>query len=68
MDSEWVSVYSMNQLHKSEILKQYLADNGIAAISVDKRDSNYLFGDIEIYVKRDLVLKAKLLIEKFEQQ
>ncbi len=61
-----VIVYTTNQAYLVEILKEYLADNGIIAFTIDKRDSSYLFGDIEVYVENDDVIKAKLLINKFE--
>ena len=61
-----VIVYTTNQAYLVEILKEYLADNGIIAFAIDKRDSSYLFGDIEVYVENDDVIKAKLLINKFE--
>lgn len=59
-------VYTTNKGFEAEILKQVLADEGITAFSINKMDSNYLFGEIEIYVLPDDVIKAKLVIEKFE--
>lgn len=61
-----VLVYTTNQTYLVEILKQYLADNDIIAFTIDKRDSSYMFGDIEVYVENDDVIRAKLLINKFE--
>ncbi len=61
-----VIVYNTNQAYLAEIIKEYLADNGIIAFTIDKRDSSYLFGDIEVYVETDDVMRAKLLINKFE--
>ena len=66
MDDNWVLVYSCSKQYTAEILKEYLADNGIASFVLNKQDSSYLFGDIEVYTKPDDVMKAKLLIEKFE--
>ena len=66
MENERVMVYTTNKGFQVEILKQVLADEGISAFSIDKRDSNYLFGEVEIYVLPDDVIKAKLIIEKFE--
>ena len=66
MDDNLVMVYTTNQLYHAELLKQFLFDSGIAAFSIDKRDSNYHFGNIEVYVNRDDVIKAKILIKKFE--
>lgn len=53
-------------LYVAELLKEYLADNTIHAFIINKQDSFYKFGDIEIYVLPEDVMKAKLLIEKFE--
>lgn len=61
-----VLVYTCNKTHIVEMLKQFLADNSISAFTIDKRDSSYLFGDIEVYVNQDDVIKAKNLINKFE--
>ncbi len=66
MPDDWIRVYSSNKDHIIEILKEVLSDEGIKAMSIDKRDSAYLFGDIELYVKKDDVMKAKILIDKFE--
>jgi hypothetical protein len=49
------------------MLKHFLADNDINAFTIDKRDSSYHFGEIELYVLRDDVLRAKSLIKKFEE-
>ena len=48
------------------MIRQMLAESGIESLIINKMDSNYLFGDIEIYTLPDNVMKAKLLIEKFE--
>ncbi len=66
MTENLVRVYLSNQVYHVEMLKQFLSDNGIAAFSIDKRDSSYLFGSIELYVNRDDVIMAKVLIKKFE--
>ncbi len=67
MDNERIMVYTTNKGFQAEILKQVLADEGITAFSIDKMDSAYLFGEIEVYVRPDDVIKAKLIIEKFEE-
>lgn len=67
MSDKNVIVYTTNRLYQAEILKNILAENGIHSFIINKQDSNYLFGDIEIYVNQDDVIKAKLLVEKFEK-
>ena len=66
MPDDWIRVYFSNKVHIIEILKQVLSDDGIKAMTIDKRDSAYLFGDIELYVKNDDVIRAKKIIDNFE--
>ncbi len=67
MEKDWVVVYSTNQLYQAEILKEVLSDHNIESIIINKQDSTYKFGDVELYVKRDHILKAKMLVEEFEK-
>jgi hypothetical protein len=68
MDKNWTSIYSTDQLYIAELAKQMLSDNDIEAVVINKRDSTYnTFGDIEVYVTRDNVIKALLLIKEFER-
>lgn len=66
MNNERVLVYTTNKLFQAEMLKQFLSDNDIDAFIINKQDSSYHFGDVEMYVKRDDVIKSKQLIKKFE--
>lgn len=63
MEKDKVCVYSGNLEHQIELIKQYLADNGIQAFSINKKDSSVLIGDIEIYVAKDEAIKARRLID-----
>ena len=66
MNEEWTSVYSTNQLYQAELLKHVLADNQVTAVVVNKQDSAYNFGSVEIYVKPSDVVRAKHIISKTE--
>lgn len=68
MTSDRISVYTTNQMYEAEIVRQILSDHGINSFLLDKMDSAYKFGDIEIHVKGDDVMRAKLLIQEFEEQ
>lgn len=48
------------------MVKNFLADNDIECVIMNKQDSVYMFGDIEIYVPTYESLKAKLLIIEFK--
>ncbi len=62
--SDWVSVYSFGKQHEAEMAVECLIDNGIEAVIMNKKDSAYLFGDIEVYAKQENVILAKHLINK----
>jgi hypothetical protein len=66
MDNNWSLIYSCSKLYEAEILKEFLSDNDIDSFVMNKQDSSYHIGDIEVYSRPEDVMKAKLLIEKFE--
>lgn len=59
-------VYSTGTEYLAELLKQVLNDNGIEAFIVNRQDSSYHIGDIEVYVNPDSFEKAKEISEEFE--
>ena len=64
MEKDWVSIYSTDKLHIAEMIKGVLSDHNIEAVEFNKKDSSYLFGEIELYVRHSDVIKAKYLIDK----
>ena len=67
MEDGWTLAYSTQQMFEAELLKRVLGDNDIEAVILDKIDSSYrAFGDIEIYVRQDQLLKAKMLAKEFD--
>ena len=64
-DFEWEVIISTTLLYKAEIIKGLLEDEGIPCVIVNKQDSSYLaFGEIELFVPREDVLKAKQIMER----
>ncbi len=59
-------VYTSNKAYEIELLKKYLADHDIISFSINKQDSSYHFGEIELYVDKDDAIRAKRLISKFK--
>ena len=68
MADNLVHIYSMGNPYQAELAKQMLNSHNIPAFIVNKQDSAYKFGDIEIYVNRDHVIRAKKLIREFEER
>ena len=50
MNSNWVKIYTSNQFFKSEIVKQVLVDHEIEAVLLNKQDSSYKFGEVEVHI------------------
>ena len=64
MTQNWFLVYSTGNLARASILKGMLEENHIPVILMNKQDSSYLnFGEIEIYVPRNLKDIAAHLID-----
>ena len=64
MEANWVLIYSSTIVVDVEMKRMYLEENDINSIIINKQDSVYnTFGEIELYVNRDHILKAKRLIE-----
>lgn len=67
METDLVNIYSAGNLYVAELIRQMLADHSIESFIVNKQDSVYKFGDIELFVDRDKVIRAKMLIQEFEE-
>jgi hypothetical protein len=66
MEKDWVVVYTTNKIYQAELFRELLGDHDIDSIVINKQDSSYKFGTIEIYVMRNNLLKAKMLVKEFE--
>lgn len=64
-EQNWTKVYSTPDEYEAEILKAVLAENEIGAVTLNKKDSAYLIGEIELYVLTENVIQAKQVITKF---
>jgi hypothetical protein len=63
MENEWVVIARFTDDVRSQVAVERLLSNGIDAVAVDKRDRIYRIGEIEIFVHRDNVLRAKEIIK-----
>lgn len=58
-------VFKTSELHLATIMKFKLEEEGIRVILINKMDSSYNnFGQIELYVNQNDVIRAKFIIEK----
>ncbi len=67
MEEGWKHVYNFGQEYKAIIAKEMLMEHGITAVLINKKDTAYQsFGDIEVYVQEENVVRAKKLLSDFE--
>ncbi|MCU0378253.1 MAG: hypothetical protein MUC78_08330 [Bacteroidales bacterium] len=63
MEQDWVIIEHFTDDLRSQIAVDRLLENGIEAVAVDKRDSIYKYGEIQLFVHRDNVIIAKEIIK-----
>jgi hypothetical protein len=57
-------IFSSSEIHLIELFKMKLTEEQIFCLVINKRDSTYNnFGEIELYVKFDDVIRAKHILE-----
>jgi hypothetical protein len=66
MFDNWIVIYSTAQLYEAEMVRSFMAENEIECVIMNKKDSTYGFGEIEVYVPTAEAFKAKQLILKFK--
>lgn len=67
MHKDWIKIYSTGINYQAELLKGLLVENNIEAVIINKKDSSYGFGELELYVHTNDVVKAKHLLTTFDQ-
>ncbi|MCD4665262.1 MAG: DUF2007 domain-containing protein [Bacteroidales bacterium] len=67
MNKDWIKIYSTGVNYKAELLKGLLFENNIEAVIINKKDSSYGFGELELYVNSDDAVKAKHIITTQDQ-
>lgn len=64
MEKGWIQVASYAMVAVAELKKSILESAGIPVILINKSDSSYLFGDLELYVKHDDVIRSKMILDE----
>jgi putative signal transducing protein len=64
MEKGWERIYFTDKPHIVSIVRSLLKENDIESVEVNKKDSSYAFGDIEIFVKEEDAIFAKILIQQ----
>lgn len=62
----WTLVHVAYQLHQVEFIKSVLDSNSIYSVIVNKQDSVYLIGAIELYVRVEDAFNANQIIKQLQ--
>ena len=67
MEKHWVKLFITGNPVQAEITKQMLEEHGVVAVIINKQDSSYRFGQVELYVHESDEAFARGLIAEMEQ-
>lgn len=59
----WTLIYTGNKIQDVNFIQSLLDDHKIVSVVVNKQDSVYLIGDIELYVSAEDAFNANQLIK-----
>lgn len=62
MEKNWIKIYTGSNLFEVEYRKQMLEAHDIPAVVLNKQDSSYKWGHIELYVHESDSAVAQLLL------
>ena len=62
----WICIYTADQMFKAEAVKFLLTEENIEVVVMDKKDSSYLWGEVELYVQPEDENLAVELIKGFK--
>lgn len=60
---KWQKVFATEIVHRAEIVKAVLEENGISPVIINKKDQAYQIGHYEIHVAPEDVLKSIKIIK-----
>jgi len=65
--NDFIKVYATKNAFEAELIKGLLLNNNIEATIINKKDSQFLFGDIEVHVAATDAESAKEIIASREE-
>lgn len=67
MEKDWIKIRTYTNAIEAEIVKQMLVESNIPAVVLNKQDSSYHFGKLELYVNAENENAALELIDENEK-
>lgn len=66
MEKGWIKIQTYTDTVRGEMDKQILEESGISAVLLNKKDSSFMFGKIDLYVHEQDGGQAQRLIQGSE--
>jgi len=63
MGKDWVIIFESTDEIRMEMARQILEESGIESVVMNKKDRVYGFGEFELYVLREMVIRAKQILK-----
>jgi hypothetical protein len=63
MNEEWTLLISDTDAIRINLLHARLESEGIKSIVLNKQDSSYAFGSVELYVRKEEFIKARFIMD-----
>ena len=67
MEKQWVKLFITANPMEAEITKQMLEEHGVPAVIMNKQDSSYRFGHVELYVHKSEEAFARGLMAEMDE-
>ncbi|SFV30843.1 putative signal transducing protein [Thermoflavifilum thermophilum] len=68
METEWVKIYSTRQSYEAALIQGMLKEHGIESVIMNRQDSEFLVGEIHLYVYQSDAEQARKLIEETREK
>jgi len=67
MEKDWKKIYATTDFFQIELIRQVLEEHDIPAVIMNKQDSSYRFGQIDLYTHENNEAEALALIESINE-
>jgi len=63
MEKDWIKIFSSADFFRVELLRQALIEEGVPAVLINKKDSSYGFGQVELFISQENEESARRLMQ-----
>lgn len=68
MEEQFVLITTAADVYEAEIIRGLLEENGVEVSVINKKDSEFLIGEVEIYVTRPQVALANEVLNQIDEE